>query len=456
MPQLPQVQQREAPGQVRAQEVLPGPLKYVGRGFDTLAQGFQEAADQQDSLDVKKQAALLDAKFETLRDDIREEPDFAKRNQLYEQKAQEYLGETTAQIGSSRVQKGLKQYYDVKFPTEAIKTNRDVQKEWGQSRVAQTDEFADILADRTVTTDDPREVAKYKTMYGAQLDQLASGKFPAINAIQKTNMEQAFGIKVLDRRAKKMIGDNADGFLVAADEHQFDGLPDLEKYRTMARGKIEGDERRADKITRQTKDVIMNDAQAAANNGRLSNAWLEEAMGNKNPLVTPAEARALKKINEEPPTGAGSDQVKAIASEYYLGARSLPRINATLKQLQSLQMQLGKPDPLISRFANELQSDRTTMENQGISREANDIQRQNREVQHLKTDYEAEKPPGMKVLDNLLGNQDTVNKAKIEAEYRRNGAEAAKKLKENLTKGQKGKTDKIDDDLKNMQKALGK
>ena len=192
--------------------------------------------------------------------------------------------------------------------------------------------------------------------------------------------------------------------MVAADEGQFDDLPDLDKYRTMARGQMEREERASDKVASDLHKQVLNNFQARANLGRLTSGEQQALLeGTASQYLTAKEGHALVGINNSPVSGAGSTAAKAIMSSYYLGgARTLPRIQAARRELNALQAQLGEPDPFIMKYANELQSDEDEARRQGISMRANEIAERNRGIQDLKTEYQAEKKDKPKALEKVF------------------------------------------------------
>ena len=419
------------------------------RGIAGLGAVLQDAQLQQDDIDVKKRAVDLDNYLDALKEAVKTEPDFVKREKLYRDKAGEYLKTQVDSVESDNVKAGLNQYFSIKFAREATKFSVQNQKDWDESRVAQTMNLADDYANRIINTDDPREIAKFKSLYVSQLATLTQGPYAPRTETWRQQQQANFEKEIANRRANKRSLATPELFLAETLENdgKVEGLADDEaiKYVAQARREMERQDTARDKVAREVKGIVMDRWQARANSGSITPEESAALLSGNVTGITPAEARTLVNVNSEPPMsgGSGSLSVQALAAEYYLRPRSIGNINTTRAKLRALQNDLGRPDPLINKLANELQSDQTTLENQGIAREGNEIQRQNREVKQIQTEYDADKPQTPKALQTLLGNQDAQNKAKIEAEYRRNGAEAARKLRDQLSKGQKAKTDSI-------------
>lgn len=415
MPTLPQVQLREEAPRQPAVRIQPGALGGLGKGLQIFGEALQAAQDQQDSFEIKRQGVLLDTKLDELKEEIKAEPDFAKRDKLYQEKSAEYLATATQEISSPRVRNGLNQYYSLKFPQEALKVRVGNQKEWGEHRVAQTAELADLMADKIVSSDNPRDVEKYKALYNDQLNVLSIGPYAPLNAVKRQQMEKDFSNKVLSKRAQRMINEVPESFLVAADEGQFKDLTEdqVYKFRSMARGKIEADERANDRVAKEVKDLAMNSLQASANKGEISAADMADMLAGRNPYVTAAQARTLNEVNNNPPTGAGGDNVRAIMQEYHAGPSSFGRIRAARAQLRSLMQSQGSPNPLLDKALNELQTDERTMT--GI-----EASRVNREIQAAQDSYTANTPP-LPFNFPLFNNQRTQDKAKIADTIRKGG-----------------------------------
>ena len=217
-------------------------------------------------------------------------------------------------------------------------------------------------------------------------------------------------------------------------------------------------QRVADKATKDVHDITINNFQARANLGLLSaNEQTALLQGTASQYLTAKEGHALVETNNNPAMGAGSGPAKAIMNEYYLKPRSLGSINATRAQLQHLSQEIGAPDANIMKFSNELQADQTTLENQGISREANAIARDNRDIKNLQTEYDgtvAQAPAWMRSLPGFE-NKSKEQRAQLDTAYRHagggaTGAKAARDMLETFQKGNKAKADAVPDKHKKV------
>jgi len=422
---------------------VPG-AAYVGRGLDVLAEGLQYSQIQQDEIDLKLQAVNLDTRLDELKEEIKAEPDFAQRDKLYQDKASEYLATTSAEIQSPRVRQRLASYFSVKFPREALKTKVENQKEWGFSRVAQTDALGDIIADKIISTADPQEAAKYRAMYSGQLEALSTGPYSPLRPDQAQNMMQAWEKKVTLKRADAQIRLNPTAFLVdqAAGKYAEFDLDTSIKLGERARQQLDNQERITERNTKKIRDKVDDEWSAKANFGQLG-PELNDALAGKHPYISPDRARTLKGINENPPTGNGNQAAMTTWSQYLNSGRDLKRIAKTRAELNKIQEDIGAPNKYIMDRLRDLQTDQSGQENQAIARDANAIAAQNREISNLQTGYEADKQTVPPFIERLMGNRTQQDKAKIKAEYQRNGKEAAEKLSKTLSGGAKAKADSI-------------
>jgi len=371
---------------------VPG-AAYVGRGLDVLAEGLQYSQIQQDEIDLKLQAVNLDTRLDELKEEIKAEPDFAQRDKLYQDKASEYLATTSAEIQSPRVRQRLASYFSVKFPREALKTKV---------------ENSPLRPD------------------------------------QAQNMMQAWEKKVTLKRADAQIRLNPTAFLVdqAAGKYAEFDLDTSIKLGERARQQLDNQERITERNTKKIRDKVDDEWSAKANFGQLG-PELNDALAGKHPYISPDRARTLKGINENPPTGNGNQAAMTTWSQYLNSGRDLKRIAKTRAELNKIQEDIGAPNKYIMDRLRDLQTDQSGQENQAIARDANAIAAQNREISNLQTGYEADKQTVPPFIERLMGNRTQQDKAKIKAEYQRNGKEAAEKLSKTLSGGAKAKADSI-------------
>ena len=280
----------------------------------------------------------------------------------------------------------------------------------------------------------PEEVQRqnYEKL-GTALGTLQKGNL--ITPKQAADMGIDFHKKLTMRSAEADRLRDPGTFLVESQKGKYDAIPLDERLKMgeQARDAIHKNEARGDEVKKKITQAIENEWSAQANFGQLNSALLDQALKGAHPYITADKARALKSINDNPPTGEGGDQVLALRMQYRLTEGSERDVRLFNKRLTDLQMSVGRPNKTFLDFANELQADLFRAQNQNISRESNEIARQNREIRNLQTSYEAwvESNP---MLKPLLGNTSERDKARIAEAYRKDGPESAKKMLDGLIK----------------------
>jgi hypothetical protein len=310
---------------------------------------------------------------------------------------------------------------------------------------ADTDQALELLSRAAISDGSPQSLRAVAKMSGNLLGQMKADNY--YTAQEVTNISQAFEKKIIIGSANAQIRTNAESFLVDVDDPNGKyARADLDtklKLKETARKTIEDQERRQDKLTKEVREIVERGWSAAANQGKISDAEMQEALTGQHPYITPDKARQFKTINENPSTGEGGDQVRVLRTMYRLTEGTERDVRKAMSDLRRVQSQLGKPSKLVDDFANELQSDLFRAQNQGISRENVQVQRDNRAIRDIQTSYDAwvESNPFLK---KLLGNVSERDKARLADTYKKQGPEAAKTLLDSLTKQGTTKKDSIE------------
>jgi hypothetical protein len=237
----------------------------------------------------------------------------------------------------------------------------------------------------------------------------------ALTPKQAVEAREKFQREVLKNRFTALALSNPALAIAEHSKGTFDALDPDDRARTLeqARKKIEFDDTRTDRQTRRLGELVEREAAAQANFGTLEESWLMNALAGNDPYVSPDKARALKNINDNPPTGEGGQEVRAIMQEYHSGPSSFSRINKTRAALRSLMRNQQSPNPLLDKALNELQTDERTMT--GI-----EASRVNRQIQAAQDEYTANTPP-LPFNFPLFQNQQRQDKAKIADTIRKGG-----------------------------------
>lgn len=239
----------------------------------------------------------------------------------------------------------------------------------------------------------------------------------ALNAKQAEEKRAKFQVDVLKNRMEMLaLSQSPEDWSRLTKEHNegnFALVPPDDRARILERGRTHKESiiSNLEKQKNEMKRLVDDEWSGMANFGQLTDDRINRALRNEDPFISPDRARTLKSINDNPPTGEGGDSVRAIMSEYYSGPRSISRIDKTRRELNRLQSQMGRPNPLISKANNELQSDQTAVE-------SIDVQRTNQRARDAVTAYDAEKPV-LPFNMPFLQNMDRRNKALIEDAVRK-------------------------------------
>jgi hypothetical protein len=437
--------QRIAPAQANINPEIGRDGHFIQRGFERLADTLNGLADesrkQQDALDYTKLSGDYEFKLDALKDELATEPDYQKRIDQYNQLALDLQSKTLDLSPNKEVSQALNVHIGRVLPNKALAYKRDTLKEWGQARVAELDQQEEILAEKVVTAATPEEADRYRGMQRGLAMGLSQGPGAPLNPLELQKRIKGFEIKSLEKYATKILRSNPDAMQTDEVVSRLSGLGEARLLTLQSQARDESHKREAwsDQVMQKNKKEVMNAAEAKANFAQLDPAWLDQAMkGELAPMITAADGRHLKSINDNPASGAADKQVQAIMSEYYLNpaGRTPNAIRATRERLNRLQRDLGAPSKALNAAANELQSDQTTLENQGIAREANAIAADNRAIHNLKTEYDAWVQVNP-IIKDLMGNLAPSQKAQIESIYRSKdgGPEAAKKKLEEFKKG---------------------
>jgi hypothetical protein len=272
-----------------------------------------------------------------------------------------------------------------------------------------------------------------------------------IDARKQEDIIRDFDKNVLTRSAVAQLNTNPTSLLesIAAGSYDRLGPDETAKMSERARNAIEKDDAKADRNLKKLQDsteqywyTLMASPQG------IPQTLIQEAKEGKNPYIKPQTAFEMEKKQEAGGSGGGGQAAQAIMSEYYM--RGMPTegsINKAQAEIQSVLRGLGgKPSPEIKKALNELQADRertfyrgVALDNAASARGNADAQRQiataarerqelDRQVHAKTVEYDANTQPTLKGLDSLFGNQDKLNKSKIEDALRKGKPDAAQQI----------------------------
>jgi hypothetical protein len=441
----PQVEQAPLPGPRMDIPSGPNPLQYLGKGLQEFSNDLTLAQHTADKAEAARSVAEGGIEFEGIlqqnKDTIQDPQQFfTKSTDDVKNAFQSRLDKATTPQARALIEAGLSDnVLKAGYQTKHLQFEKTKDKALGD--LDATEEF---LTSSALESPEKRDQAM--SIYG---NLVGTAKGAGVLDEQSTFKRlDSFKKKVMLKGADAQVRTSPGGFLADVDAGKWNGL-DLDsqiKFSDQARAKIEADDKASEKVFTQVKAIVDRGYSAAANSGSIPEGTLTDALNGRNPYVTPDRARELAHINENPPSGETTDPIRAIMQQYHSGTSSYGRINAARASLRQLEKQSTRPNPLIDKAYNELQTDERTMT--GI-----DATRVNRDVTAAKEAYEAENPKPPFRIPGLDAKREQ-DKAKIGQAVRRS-QDPTPIIKQNAQRD-KAKASALPDDLKDMRKALGK
>jgi len=405
--------------------------------FGVLGGIAEESQKQQDQLDLANLHGEYQAKLGQAALDTKNELDYGKRDALFTQNGLKLQSEMLNRAGNLRVKRALQNEMARSFPEQALQFKIGNQKEWGLARHAELERQGELISDAIARSDGVREVENYKGMHESLLRGASQGPAAYLNPLEAEKERASMLVKAQVKRGRRLISNSGHAFFAADDAGEFKDIPvdTAIRLRAEARAAIAQDQRRADKVVSQVRDVAERSLFAAADRGELKDSDFL-ALG-ENPFITPQVLRTLRGVNDNPSSSEGSDSVGAIMSGYRLADtdRTPALIRKTKIELATLQRRLGRANPRITAAAKELDSD--LLRFQEI-----DVQKENRAIRDLKTEYDAW-VTASPIVQKILGNRLEADKAKIADAFRKGGAVEARRVLDNLIAGTKPKVDSV-------------
>jgi hypothetical protein len=448
----------------------------AGRPWAQLSQAAEDWGRALKEKQLPIDAALAASKYDVMMNDAKNEvaadpdinnwrPNLAKKQQEIQQKVLE--GVTDARVtGALQLHAARTFGAHINDMTERAKVvARD--KQLGdldrlgnsQALIAAREDNPTLRASAFRIYESALASAETPVMVGGQVDPATGRKtggqlIPAtIKPDEAEKLRQAFPVKVLTNRmeilAKSPEMSNQDKLDDEVRAGVYDSVPggEVAKYLEMARSHQETLINKVESDKNKIKHQVLMGAQALANFGLWSDASAEKALKGEDPWIDPDKARTLLEINNNPPetSGAGNLAARTIASEYHLGPRTRPRIEATLRQLNKLQSSLGRPNKIIDQLGNELQTDIDHLDTLDVSK-----QNQTQKVVH--DAIEAVRPAlpfNSPIFTNPQKRDDAIARDKINK-----GMDPKQVIDEALKKGKTNAT-KVPDKVNKAREALG-
>jgi hypothetical protein len=403
---------------------LPKQQDVWGPVFGEMAGLAHAMIQKQKPIDAARYSSEYDIAMEDIKNQVEAEGDPNTMRDRFMEKEREKRTEILGQVADAETQRAITEHADRRYGPNVINVTERQIKSSHATQMGQIAVVGKTLAKQAGETDDPTVRASAIGTYNAMVasasstTMIANRMVPAsISVKDAEKMKADFLLDVLRDRSKFLGEVNPYKLREEYRNGVYKSLPLDEQAGVLERVRVgqSNTEAVTDKNAANISDVLMREAEARANFGLLSDRFLNSVMSNLEPYMKPSEGRRLKAINDNPPTGDGSDNVRSIMSEYYLsGGRTQPAIDKARRALNALQGRMERPNPLIMKAANELQSDQTAVENL-------DAARMNRQINAAHDEYDAVSPPTLPFLRNIIPNKRQQDLGKIDSTIRKGG-----------------------------------
>lgn len=292
---------------------------------------------------------------------LEEDPDYLSHEQKFTKIEAQVRGELMKRSRSGVVQRALTSHVQKTFPEELIEVRRGARKLGIESELATLDREEDTFSRQAAEAPTPQARDDITNLYEGLLARARDRRF--LSPTQYEQKRQSFQHKTLERNMDFLRRTDRSHLRQMDREGAFSVLDPIKRLKILeaARADEDREDTRNDRAFNDAQDAVEREVSALANQGLWPDADIEAALQGKDPFITPDKARQLKTINENPVTGEGSLQIRAVMQEYHGGPSTLGRIAATRKELNRAALELGRPNPIIDKALNELQTDERTM-----------------------------------------------------------------------------------------------
>ena len=278
-------------------------------------------------------------------------------------------GELQAQLRQNSQRASVHRAFDMHAsrvtPRAIVGVRMDDLKLKTQQRIADVNESLDILSQAAATAEVPEDRdAAIRT--GQDMLQRAEGR-KIFNPIQRQEAQQKFETQILEKNMDYLARTNRSQLYFQSAKGVYDKVDSVKRLKILEQARVAGEqeETRADANFRKVSDAVERQWGGLANTGSLPDAWLEEALQNGNPNISPAKARVLDAINRNPPIGGGKHNVsvRAIMEEYGLKFSTMENIRKAREALKNYRDNLTGPDPTgeLEKAGLKLASDERAM-----------------------------------------------------------------------------------------------
>ena len=346
-----------------------------------LQKTFEKMQKQQDELDTVNLSSQYDSGLILIEDNLKNEPDIAKRPALYIQQANELHQKLMKDAPNLDVAQAFQKHSLGKFPIQAAKFLGDTRKQIAQQQVVELHTTVDNLINEAATMD-LQEREEYKATILGLIQR--SIHFPD----EKTKGEYArTAVEHFEERQMKMMAEShyLDQMLLMDKEGYFNNVPVDKRagYIETAHQKQHQDQVRIEQAMTEAKHKALDAAWGLANQGQLGQTQIDMIARGENSLITPEHAKALKERNANPIIG-DSGPIKMLVQEYMLGERTVERVRVYRQKLNELNRQMGgQYNEDIKKFGDVLQTDETVARNANTAEIAAGIRKYNEDIKAI-------------------------------------------------------------------------
>jgi hypothetical protein len=387
-----------------------GQLSEFGQKLQEVSYAIQS---QRDQIQLTDMASQLDLAIPQAQQTALQHPIVSERPQIFQDeviKARERIAKGTE---SSAVHTALLSHQQRTMPQAVLHLQQQSMVQMQDDNNAMLTKAMNDAALKIPTLADPAQ--RVETLGGIRkiLDDSTSRKLMTKDHAEKT--WATFQATVMDKQMDYLRQTDPQLMRTMDRNGEFKYLDATVRLKHLAQASddAEKDATYQEKAFTATQHSHELDWSAQANQGRLSDFQLSEALAGRNRYITPDKAREYAKINASPPDVSATAPSQVIMQQYHGGPITRSRIAAARNQLTNAAREMGRPSAAFDKALNELQADEMSMRTV-------DAAEKTANIQNAKDQYQmdaAPKLPGM--IGTFQKNVEEKEKAEIQLRVRK-------------------------------------
>jgi len=373
MPKLPRVISTQQAGVLQlprnvpvatAEDLGAGAFQELTAFGGTLAKIANKLQDTNDDLEITRMRGQYDLQIAELEESVQKESLDTPLNQadIFRQRAIEIGNTIKATSGRTAVQATFQKYINVTLPAGIIQAKSNALKIWTSQQIEELN--ASEARTRKLAAGASNEPAVVEILLQDQADLAA--RMAERGVIDFDDLEKR------DRLLRENVLKDQMDFLRRTDPTELRRLDREGAFNTVeindrlailegARKDEQAAQRRADEAIAEATELAEWDWSAMANLQLLPQVMIDEALAGHHPLISPDKARQYQAVQDNPPSGQGTLNIRAVMQEYHLMPSTIASITAARLKLQKLGREMERPNKALSDAADELQTDLRTM-----------------------------------------------------------------------------------------------